>query len=90
MKRILFVMILGACMSTGCTHTGNADAITHNVPVEKYMDLKQLEQLCKSDTLHNKALIFVALIAVGAVMNSKNISSLPGKRWIPPFGDSII
>lgn len=58
MKRILFVMILGACMATGCTHTGTADAITHNVPVEKYMDLKQLEQLCKSDTLHNKALIF--------------------------------
>lgn len=69
-------MLLGVCMATGCTHTVDSNVATHNVPLGKYMDLDQLEQLCKSDTLHNKALIFCHPYCGGCIHRFK--------EWISP------
>lgn len=58
MKRILFIVLLGACM-VSCTRTSKTtENQAHLVPLAKYMDLEHLEKLCYSDTLHNKALFF--------------------------------
>lgn len=53
----LFIILLGACM-VGCTRTNKTEEECHYVPLSKYIDIEQMERFCKSDSLHNKVLVF--------------------------------
>lgn len=58
MKRILILLIIGAC-AMSCTRTNSgASSVSHFVPSSKYFGIEDLRLLCNSDSVHNKAIIF--------------------------------
>lgn len=61
MKKTLFILLIGACIAS-CTRTNKQ---TYNVPLDKYIDLEQIANLCIPDTTHKKALVFCSPYCYG-------------------------